>query len=221
MGQSSNHFSNSYKKIAFVLICCCLLIGLGSCRLYLRMAFGVRNPDIEDHKSLVKKTAKFGLDTTNIVTVNASDFLKTMHHAGGIPEAAFFDSEGNYIEYRATDSSCNAGIFGFIPALDPSATYNKTSKTTMNAEWAKFRNLDGKALNDWKEPGTDFYILIYYTVWTGKLNEDHVKVWEDMAKKNTRAHLKLIKVNLDFQQYWDKKERDAIIKKLKKKKKTT
>jgi hypothetical protein len=207
------------KKRIGILVCSLLLAGMTSCKLYLRMAFGVKNPDVEDHKSLVKKTQKFGLDTTNIVTVNAAAFLNTLHDAGGIPEAAFFDSEGNYIEYRQTDSSCNAGIFGFIPTLDPTAIYKKTGKTSLDSEWAKFRNPDGKTLNAWKGSGTDFYVLVYYAVWTGRLNEDHVKVWEELAKKNTNARIKLIKVDLDLQNYWDKAERDAIIQKLKKKKK--
>ncbi|MBK6522550.1 MAG: hypothetical protein IPG08_09530 [Sphingobacteriaceae bacterium] len=57
-----------------------------------------------------KAAAKYKLDPANIVTVNSDAFLKELS-GRSIPDVAVFDSNGNYIEYRVTDTSCNAGLF--------------------------------------------------------------------------------------------------------------
>jgi hypothetical protein len=58
--------------------------------------------------------------------------------------------------------------------------------------------------------------LIYWTVWAGKLNKDHVKIWEDQARNNKNCKVKVIKVNMDMQEYWDKTDRDMVIEAMKK-----
>ncbi len=202
------------------LLALTLLVTLvASCRPIMLKLYGIKDPDIENRKTILKKTKKFGLDTANIVTAKSENFLKTMKEAGGIPDAAIFDAKGDYIEYRVTDTSCNAGLFSFIPELRPDGAYQKTGKTTLNTELNTWNDLYGNAFNKANLKPADFYVLIYWTVWTGKLNKDHVKVWENLAKQNKQAHVEVIKVNLDFQEYWDKTERDQVIERMSKKKK--
>lgn len=190
-----------------------------SCRPIMLKLYGIKNPDIENRKTVQKKAKKFGLDTANIVTVKSGNFLKAMKDAGGIPDAAIFNSEGEYIEYRSTDTSCNAGLFGFIPDLKRGGVYRKTGKTSLKAELSTWNDLSGKSFDQANLKPADFYVLIYWTVWTGRLNKDHVKVWENLAKDNKQARVEVIKVNLDFQEYWDKAERDLIMERMSKKKK--
>ncbi len=173
--------------------------------------YGIKKPKLENEESIKKKAIKFGLDTSNIVTVNSADFLKTIK-MGGIPEGAIFDSKGEYIEYRETDTSCNAGLFEFIPNLNTFTTYKKTGKTTLDIELEKYRDLKGNPLVKSNLKPADFYVFLYWTVWIGKLNKDHVKIWEQLARNNTNAKIEIVKVNLDFQEYWNKSERDTIIK---------
>jgi len=192
------------------------LVLFSSCFKIILKLYGVKQPRIENEKSIRKKTHHFGLDTTNIVTVNSKDFLRHFKDYR-LPDASLFDSAGNYIEYRPKDSACNAGLFDFIPSLNKTQTYDKTGKTTLQTEWNKYRGLRGQNLN--ALPAADFYVFIYYTVWLGKLNKDHVAIWEDQAKQNKQCKIKVVKVNLDLQTWWDKAERDRIIKAMEKKKK--
>ena len=69
--------------------------------------YGVKDPDIENEKSIVKKALKYELDTSNIVTVNSKDFLYELQ-GRGIPDGAIYDKNVNYIEYRQSDTACNA-----------------------------------------------------------------------------------------------------------------
>lgn len=202
-----------------LLLLALLVTVAASCRPIMLKLYGIKDPDIENRKTILKKAKKFGLDTAGIVSVKSGNFLKTMKDAGGIPDAAIFDAKGDYIEYRATDTSCNAGLFGFIPDLKRDGSYNKTGKTSLSTELNKYNDLQGKSLDQANLKPADFYVLIYWSIWTGRLNKDHVKVWENLAKQNKQAHIEVIKVNLDFQEYWDKAERDQIIERMSKKKK--
>lgn len=199
------------KKQLVLLSIMMAVLGMTSCRFALTKIYGIKDPDIESPKSIKKFALKKGMDTANILTVNAGDYYKTLKFVHGIPNAAIFDSRGDFIEYKAADTSCNAGLFGFIPNLKTTNTYNKTGVTTLSSELAGYRTLKGLPIDKSFLAPADFYVLLYWTVWTGKLNKDHVKIWEDLAKSNTNARIQIIKVNLDFQEHWDKTKRDSII----------
>ena len=189
------------------------ILVLASCQPIMKAIYGIKKPDIENRESITKKALKFGLDTTNIVSVTSKDFPYVLKSTS-IPNAAIYDSKGKYIEYRQTDTSCNAGLFDFIPKLNVSGTYNKPDSTSLAEEWTKFRNLKG---NEMSLPNNaDFYLLIYWNVWTGKLNKDHVKIWEDLARENKNCKIKVIKVNLDIQEYWEPKEKEMYRKAMRK-----
>lgn len=193
-----------------------LIMTLSACQPIMFKIYGIKKPEIENAESIIKKAEKFNLDTSNIVTVNSKDFLWVLKYQG-IPDAGVYNSEGEYLEYRQTDTSCNAGLFQFIPDLRKDKNYHKPDSANLKTELNKFRTLTGQNITNVES--ADFYLLIYWTVWAGKLNKDHVKIWEDLAKQNTHCRIKVIKVNLDLQEYWDQAERDKIIKAISKKKK--
>lgn len=198
----------------YTLLVFWLFFSIG-CQTTMMKIYGIKDPDIENEKTITKKALKYNLDTSNIVTVNSDAFLFVLN-GRGIPNGAIYDSNGKYIEYRQTDTSCNAGLFQFIPSLKLNDKYNQPDSADLKTELNKLRDLKGNTLTQ-PEPA-DFYLLIYWTVWTGKLNKDHVKIWEDLARENKNCKIKVIKVNLDIQEYWDEQARDQIIKAMSKKK---
>ena len=202
----------SMKNIAIILFSTFLLL---SCQPILKKIYGIKDPEVESEKTILKAAKKYKLDSTNILTVDSKDFLYVLN-GQSIPDAAIYDKNGKYIEYRQTDTSCNAGLFQFIPSLNLSDQYNQPDSTDLKTELKKYRDLKGNELKTIES--ADFYVMIYWTVWTGKLNKDHVKIWEDLAKENKNAKIKVLKVNLDLQSWWDKQESDKILKILSKKK---
>lgn len=197
-----------------VILVCSLLI-LISCKPIMLKLYGIKQPDVENGKTITKKALRYDLDTSNIVTVNSQDFLQVLNKHG-IPEGAVYDRNGDYIEYRQNEKSCNAGLFDFIPSLNLKEKYRQPDSADLQTELNKYRDLRGNKLKT--TDSADFYLLIYWTVWTGKLNKDHVKIWEDLARENKNCSIKVIKVNLDIQEYWDQQARDNIIKAMSKKK---
>ncbi len=181
------------------------LLCLASCQPIMKAIYGIKKPDIENRESITKKAHKFGLDTTNIVSVSSADFPYIMKRVS-VPNASIYDAQGKYVEYRLTDTSCNKGLFDFIPNLNLTTTYNKPDSLSLQQQWPKYRDLNGNKLS-LPEPA-DFYVLIYWNVWTGKLNKDHVKIWEDLARANKNCRVKVIKVNLDIQDHWEQTEKE-------------
>jgi hypothetical protein len=203
------------QKFTWLILTCTTFI-LISCQPVMMKIYGIKDPDVENNKSIRKKALKFGLDTTGIVTVKSEHFLSILSQYG-IPDGSIYDSNGKYIEYRSTDTSCNAGLFDFIPALNLSAEYSQPQHITLSEEMSYYQDLHGNMFSDL--PPSDYYLLLYWTVWTGKLNEDHVKVWEDLAKANKNCRIHVVKVNLDIQEHWPAEEREQIMTSMKKSKK--
>ncbi|MBC9811210.1 hypothetical protein H9Y05_01865 [Crocinitomicaceae bacterium CZZ-1] len=184
------------------------VLGLIGCKSIAMKMNGMTKPQLENAQTIREKAHAFGMDTTNIVSVHSRDFVHELKRAG-IPDALIYDRNGNYIEYRATDTSCNAGLFQFIPDLKLNTTYNQPDSISLSEIWTKYRDLNGNVLKA-VEP-SDFYVLIYWTTWSGKLNKDHVKVWEDLAKVNTNCSIKVIKVNLDLQDHWEEGDKEKLV----------
>jgi hypothetical protein len=189
---------------------------LVSCQPIMKKLYGIKKPDVENEKTISKKLLKYKLDTSSVVTVSSKEFLNVIN-GQSIPDGLLYDGNGKYIEYRQTDSSCNAGLFQFIPELNLTDKYNQPdSVDNLFTKLNKFRDLKGNMLE--LPEKADFYLVIYWTVWTGKLNKNHVKIWEDLALNNKNCKIKVIKVNLDIQEYWEEKARINIIETMSRKK---
>lgn len=199
------------KRIYFLLLAC---VSFASCTPIMKMMYGIKDPDIENEKSIKKTALKCDMDTSNIATVAISGYLSALK-GRGIPDCNIYDRNGKYIEYRQTDTSCNAGLFDFIPALRIDGKYSQPDTTSMAEELSGYRDLRGNALPDLGV--ADYYVFIYWAVWAGKLNKDHVKIWEDLAKANTNCKIKVLKVNMDMQESWNPDDRDRLVNALSKK----
>jgi len=174
---------------------------LTSCMPLLKMYYGVKNPKIENKESIIKYCKKKGMSMDNLATINLDDYVSKLN---GVPDVDIFNKKDDYIEYRQTDSSCNAGLFAFVPELHRDSVYRLTGKTNFNDEIKKLRTLTGEqfVLSDTSD--YDFYVIMYWARFTGRLNKNHINIWEQEACNNINAKIKVIKVNVDIQEYWGK-----------------
>lgn len=201
------------KRIPFMLTA---LLLLTSCKPLMLKMYQIKDPGVESKTSILKTAMRYGIDTADILTVRPEDYLATLS-AQPMPDIAVFDNEGAYIEYRSTDTSCNSGLFDFIPALRLEGNYKKTGKMNLQQELNKLRDINGNILSAPIEKA-DFYLLLYWSVWLGKLNKDHVQVWERLAKQNRHCTIKVLKVNLDIQESWPPATKEQLVQMMDKKK---
>jgi len=195
------------KKSHILLLIFAIL--LSSCRPVMMKYYGIKKPRIENEQSLIRKDKRFGFGTNNIVSSNSDNFLHILN-GQGIPDAKIYAKFGNYIEFKSNDSACNAELSEFIQNLHKDTIYKTSEYPNFFEEYSKYRDLKG---NDLPKPNSaDFYIVIFWTAWTGRLNKTHVKIGEELAKENKNCEIEVLKLNLDIQNHWNKEERERIIK---------
>ncbi len=176
-----------------------------SCKSVLKTFYGIKKPKIETENTLRKYLKKKDINDDNIYTVNYSDFKKINKQIDGIPEILIFENNGKLIKYK-NDNECNAKAFDFIENLSKTDSLRYDKKTTLNNYLNKLRDFNGKAIKMEKDNNIDFYLFVFWAKYVGRLNKDHVKIWEEQANNNKRSKIKVVKVNLDIQKWWEKLE---------------
>ena len=188
-------------KMKYLLV---LLIFSYSCNPIMKTIYGIKDPQVETKESLNKYMNSISMGSENNLVVNKKgkynivldDFKKI------IPESVLFDSTGKRLTYKKEEQDCNAGLFATIPEL----TINSSLKEEKGSNLEEFKSnliyLDNeKSVGNL--PKADFYLFISWARFVGKLNKDHVKVWEKLAKDNPNAKIIVFKVNMDMQKRWE------------------
>jgi|GEM_PF-894195 len=172
--------------------------------------YGFYDPKVESTDSIIAAAVIHGLDTNNIVTVEPGAMVPLMKL--GIPDAIIFDRQGNRLQVHS-DKACNAGVFGFIPALEKQKKYDIQEPHAIKKLLDTLRNMQGGVLPlNILDTSADYYIFLSWSAWSGKLNDDHVKVWETKAYENKKAKLQVIKIDVDLQEWWPAIAKDSMLK---------
>ncbi len=183
-----------------MVLCLTAILGAG-CTPAMKMIYGIRSPKVENHQSLTDYLRRKGLRTDNIYTVDADSYARMLELIdAGIPDVMVFDREGRFLPY-GEDSACNAGAFEFLRTLDRTRQYTSKEAPRLHEIATLLRDMHGRPVN--LPEGSDFYVVIFWARWAGRLNKDHVKVWEESALRNPAADVAVLKVNMDMQQYWE------------------
>lgn len=195
-----------YKRLTILSIAFMVLL-FYSCNTIIKIYYGLKKPKIENYSSIVKYLDKIKLEKEGTYSFEKKDVVNTLKLIKGVPEVMIFHSNGKLITYRQ-DSACNAGAFSFIENLSKEIDFQFNDSIQLDDYLSKLRDFQGNAINFnlIKNDSTDFYLFIYWTKYSGRLNKNHVRVWETQAKNNSKSRIKIIKVNLDMQEWWDKKK---------------
>lgn len=211
--QTFGRFNPIMKKIIFLLFLSVCVFS-PSCSPIIKLVYGIHQPRVLNKEKIDHFLVKNNLDTTNNVAIKDKDFLYIINKIKmTFPEIMVFDKEGKFIMYKE-DKTCNASAFKFIDSLNNSKNYPRVDSIELSFFENKFVDLYGKGDVKIMDSNSDYFLLIFWTEWTGKLNKDHTYIWEQNAKKNKNASIKTVKVNCDFQTFWDNTEREKNIKAL-------
>ena len=196
------------KMLPLVIVLFILLVFLPSCKTFiLKSLYGIKKPKVESERSILKYAFKKGLLQDNIFTLSQDDWtwaVQNISFAKSIPDIMVFDKNGNLLKYRE-ESQCNAKAFSFLSSLTKESKFEYDSLLTMKDLTTKLKDLKGNNTSFTINDSTDYYVFIFWAVWIGRLNKDHVKEWETDALNNKNCSIKVIKVNMDKQEWWDKK----------------
>lgn len=176
------------------------VILLSSCNTITKIAYGIKDPQIENEKSIIEYAEKVNLKTNNIYTYDFNSFIKNIK-GKSIPDVFIFNKNKDYIPYGDV-YACNASSFDFIEKLNKNGNYSPSDKISWTQITNGLTDLKGNETQGLMGNKSDFYVFIVWTKYTGKLNKNHVKIWEQQAINNKTANLQVIKINMDFQEFW-------------------
>jgi len=182
-----------------------------SCSPIVRFMYGIKKPKIENEKSISNYAMKIDMSKGNIYSLSFEDYIKTLDLINKkVPEVWIFNREGNFVPYGEA-WACNASAFDFIKNLSDSVNYQSQNNPSFNSLPFRLKDLNGNnveiVLSD-----ANYHVFIYWAKFAGKLNKDHVKVWENQALDNSKTKIKVYKVNMDFQEYWGSETLDKLVK---------
>jgi len=187
-----------------------VLFGLTSCQPIIKLFYGIKNPKVENEQTLTKYMSKKDINKDNVYTVDFDNYQTSLESINSkIPEVFIFNKKGQFIPY-GEEYACNASAFSFIENLNKDSSYNSTNNTTLDRTLIGLCDLKGQPRTINTSDNTDFFVFIYWTRWAGKLNKDHVKVWEQQALSNDKADIKVVKINMDFQEFWGEENLNKI-----------
>jgi len=171
----------------------------------LKVFYAFKNPETENEKSILKCAKKKGLSQENIYCFNQDDWIwaiQNISYAKSIPDIMVFDKTGKLLKYRE-ESQCNGQAFSFISSLTKDNRYDYDTLILMKDLKNKLYDIKGKKVSFEANDSTDYFVFIYWAVWIGRLNKNHVKVWENDAKNNSNCNIEVIKINMDMQEWWE------------------
>jgi uncharacterized protein YceK len=194
-GQKKIHMT---KVLQFLVV----MILVSGCQSVLKTAYGIKAPKIEDRASVKGYLVRHDVDTSNVYIFKSlpAFAIASQRDILSIPDALFFNREGDLVPYKDPGSDCNAKVGDFIHDLSGFDSV-KPDKTQNINELLEL--LENKENHDTAR--ADVNVFITWTVYAGKLNRkkafEWVKVLQHAQKRG--ANLKYFLVNCDYQQSWN------------------
>ncbi|RYJ42032.1 hypothetical protein [Flavobacterium beibuense] len=187
------------KTILIILTASGLLFG---CKSMLVKSYGIKDPEFENKTTITEYLTKKHMDTTDVLVFkNFNAFALAVKKGMKIPNAMFFNSAGNFVNYQKTPEDCNAKVSGFI--TDIKAINSLQEDISFNVFKMSDFLVKPNGSNPVIEKGYDAYVLINWALYAGKMNEEKAFVWVSLLKQNERDFkVKYYLLNCDLQDMW-------------------
>lgn len=184
-----------------------------SCKSTLKTIKGIKDPKIETYSATKKYLYKKDMDTARVVYFkDFNSFAQaSKKRLLQVPNALFFDKDGNFVDYRKSATDCNAKVDDFIQDLN---TFNEAKKDATKTIADLKQLVVGANKNLLSEKPGEITVFITWAKFAGTLNKekafDWVKLLEAAKQKGLNVNYYLL--NCDFQENWNltKEEKEAL-----------
>lgn len=182
-----------------LLILILSILLLSSCNPIIKLMYGIKNPATETEESTVRYLERVGMQTNNIYALTENNYY-TVASEIKIPSFYLFDANGNQI---IVDEDCGALKTDFISNLNKDKTYNTTQTIKLEDIISNLVYLDGKPATKFRNNEIDYYLVIYWAQFIGRINKKSPAKWENAAFENENVSISVIKINMDFRDFWE------------------
>jgi len=184
------------------------ILMLSSCTKILLYSYGVRNPKIEKKETIETYLEKEKLNNQNLFSLKDTVALQKFNESNiGMPEIRFYDKNGYLMLYR-DNKKCNGQNDSLITFLDPTNIIKIDSTQNIFQYIIQLRKLDGNPVDSSEFKDYDFYLIMYWAKWVGKVNSIKMLDWEKSLAAKNDLKIKTIKVTTDYMNFWDIRKKD-------------
>ena len=200
------------KKIT-ILITVLLMV---SCKPLAKIIFHVKSPDfetIDKQRKFLKKNKVFVSDFFYFKDFNSFTSASKNRYLS-IPDAFFFNKEGNLVRYKKSSSDCNAKVGDFINDLKEFSNAPSDSSININKLLPLFESESKIEIKK-----TDVTVFLTWAVFAGKVNKNKTFEWIKLLEKakSNGINISFYLINCDLQDSWNltNEQKNKIIKLIK------
>ncbi len=173
----------------------------------------VSQPKLETPRSIRAFLDKYNVSKDiEVYVFGSKKFLDEGYRNGwSIPDAAFYNKQGYFVDYKLKPTDCNAQVGPFITNAQSINTMAYDENKHLSYYESKLTALwTGESLMLSSEKNIDAYIVIRWAKYLGKVNVDKSFEWiKVVAHANQNgSKIKLIFLNCDYQKSWDISDAD-------------
>lgn len=174
------------KTIIYFIIYLLLL----NCQSIAKIKYGVKNPYFATEKKLTAFLIKYNVQQNSIFYFKDWESYRKaiMSKYSSIPDAYFFNKNGEFVAYKKTASDCNAKVEEFINELNSFSSKEGDKNKNINEIIPLLSNT-----KDEKVGLNEITVLISWASFIGKVNEDKafewIKVLDNAKKKQCKNKL--------------------------------
>lgn len=185
------------KKIQSLL----LFILLINCKTLTKISYGVKNPNFKKNNDLYSFLKKDNVDSKSIYFFKDYDNMIKAYQLrySTIPDAYFFNNNGNFIPYKSNAEQCNAKVDDFITDLK-NININKSENKNINDFIPLLSNDKNEVI-----VLNEITVIITWATYLGKMNKQKAFEWIKLLEQAKDQGIKVnyYLVNYDLQECWD------------------
>ncbi len=117
-----------------------------------------------------------------------------------IPNAYFFNRDGNFVSYKRSSTDCNANVSGFIVDLKNFKKLERSDSFNIQ-EVFQLSDIDSSETSSLSE----INVVLTWAVFAGKVNDEKTFKWIQLLKQAQKEGLsvKYYLLNCDLQDNWN------------------
>lgn len=192
------------RKFILLLTAASLFI---NCSPIMKTVYGIKNPKFTDTETTHKYLTKKGIQGKDVYLKSVTDWGKVANGEVKIPDAIFFNPEGQQVEFRVSAQECTNNITVFLENIDKISTLPVKEGITLNQLVQHIADNNGKPITI--DSNADAIVFINWATYMGKLNKT-VFEWTDIIQKipETGSKLKVdyYLLNFDLLEHWEDKQ---------------
>ncbi|MGZ4054484.1 MAG: hypothetical protein ACXVPU_06770 [Bacteroidia bacterium] len=182
-----------------------LIYLLPSCSIFYKVAFGIKNPKMENYNSITEYAKTLTINPNALVFSKDSlsnTELNIMFN--GSPEVLIFNKSKKFLPYKNDSVACNGPVGLFLKNICNIESNHAPIRRKIN-----YNNLlsllddHNDALKELNDTTIDFIVFADFAKYAPKVNKTHIIDWNNELKEhNGNCKTKIIYVNLDYLESW-------------------